>query len=223
MTSRSMKRGWGMFRRFLVSLTVVAALALHAGMSPAAMLDFIPPSQTVPPGPTVDVELAISGLGDLAAPSLSTFALDVNFNPGILGFNSVTFGDPVLGDQLDLFGLGSLTDFTPGAGSVILFELSFDLPTDLDTLQAGSFTLATLTFDTLGPGTSPLTFSVNTLADSIGDPLPVTAGVGSITVANPIPEPASLLLLGSSLAGFAALRRRSPRRGSGQAGRVGQA
>jgi hypothetical protein len=70
-----------------------------------------------------------------------------------------------LGDQLDLFSLGSLALATPGAGSVNLFELSLDTVSDLNDLQAPDFILAKLSFDPFGIGISPLTFSATRLRD----------------------------------------------------------
>ena len=45
--------------------------------------------------------------------------------PGV-SFKRAVYGDSTLGDQLDLFSLGSLTITTTSAGSVELFELSFE-------------------------------------------------------------------------------------------------
>ena len=137
--------------------------------------------------------------------------MDLNFDPAILAFNNITFGDPGLGDQLDLFGLGSLSssdNTTPGV--INLYELSFDLPSDIDTLQAGSFTLASLTFDTFAPGTSPLNMSINSLGDAWGDPIVLdTLNNGSVTVAAaPVPEPSTYLLLFSGLIGIVGIKRK---------------
>jgi hypothetical protein len=55
---------------------------------------------------------------------LSTFDLNVAFDSNVLRFLASRLADPVLGDQLDLFGLGSLAGTTPGLGIVNLFELS---------------------------------------------------------------------------------------------------
>jgi hypothetical protein len=177
----------------------------------AIVIGFDPSSQTVAPGASVDVELTVSGLGDFAPDSLSVFDLDVSFDPAVLSFSAVAFGDPVLGDQLDLFGFGSFTDVVSGVGVVNLLELSFDLPGDLDTLQAGSFTLATLTFDALAVGTSALSVAINALGDSFGDPLDATLAGGSVTVnaAVAMPEPGTLWLLAIGLLGLGLLRRRA--------------
>ena len=121
-----------------------AACLLFGGETQAIMLGFSPSNPVAHVGDSVDVDLVISGLGDFAPPSLSVFDLDVLFDPTILGLTNVAFGDPVFGDQLDLFGFGHFSDVdavAPGAAN--LFEISFDLPSDLDLLQPGSFTLAT--------------------------------------------------------------------------------
>lgn len=177
-------------------------LLLQGSFAHAISLDFVPSSQTVVVGNSLDVSIVISGLVDNAAPSLGTFDLDVLFDPVLLAFTSVVFGN-----QLDLFGLGSITSVTPGVGSVNLFELSLDLPDDLNNLQAGSFTLATLTFNNLTVGVSPLSLSVNALGDAGGNPLGADISGGSVT-ATAIPEPSTILLLGSGLAGLVICRRK---------------
>ena len=177
---------------------------VSAGTAEAITLGFDPASQQVSVGSSVSVRVAVSDLGNGAAPSLGTFDLDVLYDPAVLGFTGVVFGDPVLGDQLDLAGGGSLVDFdASAAGALNLFELSVDLPADLDDLQAGAFTLATLTFEALAPGTSSLDFSALVLGDSLGDPLDADAlSAGSITVV-PEPAPSSLTLLGILLLALA--------------------
>ena len=153
-----MKRFW------MFSLVFAVGLCFTAGPARAISLGIEPVSQDVMLGGSAAVAITISGLGDPGAPSLGVFDLDLAFDPSILAFNTATFGDPVLGDQLDLFGFGSLTEVILGVGTVNLFELSFDFAVDLDTLQAGSFTLVTLSFDTVSLGSSALSASFRCIA-----------------------------------------------------------
>jgi hypothetical protein len=179
-----------------IILFAAAFLLCSGSLAAARTLIIVPSDQTVSAGATVDVGVAISGLGSGTPPSLSVFDLDVTFDNSILSFQGFTFGDPMLGDQLDHFGLGSLTSVTSGAGTVNLFQLSFDLPADLDALQAGDFTLGTLAFLAVSSGVSNLGVSVNALGNASGDPLTMDVLGGRVVVdAAPVPEPAALLLL----------------------------
>jgi hypothetical protein len=187
-----------------LALTLLVSFSFTT--SNAITIGFDPVAQDVMLGDSAIVNLFISGLGSEMGPSLSTFDLDVSFDPLILGFNSVSFGDPVLGDQLDLFGLGSIIASDASIpGFVNLFELSLDLPDDLNALQADNFILASLAFDTLALGTSPLGIAINGLGDAFGDPLDADIQSGSVSV---VPEPSTFLLVASGLAGIGFFVRR---------------
>jgi hypothetical protein len=79
---------------------------------------------------------------------------------------------------------------------VNLFEIWLDLPDDLNNLQARSFTLATLSFQATGIGTSLLDLTINALGDAFGDPLTALGSGGTVTFqqATAIPEPSTLSL-----------------------------
>ena len=189
-----------MRKKLLLGMVVVIAVLFCAAGSQAITIGFSPVSQDVALGDQAFVDLAISGLGDGAAPSLGVFDLDVSFDPLVLNLSSVSFGD-----QLDILGLGSWKEAITGVGMVNLFELSFDSPDDLDSLQADSFVLASLTFDTLALGESPLTLSIKALGDSWGDPLIADVQSGSVSV---VPEPSTILLVGSGLVGLGCFRKK---------------
>ncbi len=76
-------------------------------------------------------------------------------------------------------------------------------------MQTASFTLATLSFNAVGLGTTALSFVPGVagfaVSDGFGDPLSITANDGSVDVV--APEPGTLLLLGAGL-GVLALRAR---------------
>jgi hypothetical protein len=112
----------------------------------------------------------------------------------------------VLGNQLDLASLGSTTiaELT-GVGIVNLFELSGDAAEDLNTLQADSFNLATVTFDVLNVGTSLLQLDFNALADADGKALSAVTLSAPVTT---VPLPSAFLLMASSLAGLMLAGRR---------------
>lgn len=197
--------------RAIVVVLVAPVVFMSVAPTSATTINFAPLTQDVNLGTPFTVAITISGLNDFIAPSLGVFDVDVNFDPSILSFGSVSYGDPILGDQLDLSGLGSVTATTLGTGFVNLFELSLDSIGDLNGSQAGDFTLATLSFDTLAVGASPLSFTVKALGDAEGNSLSADAGTGVANVVQPVPEPALFLLTGCALAGFW-ITRKSPGR-----------
>jgi len=185
--------------KFFVKTIIGAAIIASWSNASAVMLGFDVLTSRINTGDTVEVGVTISGLGDQSPDSLSTFDLDVWYDEGILSFNDAIFGDSVLGNQLDLLAFGTLNAVTRGTGVINLMELSFDLPDDLDMLQAGSFTLATLSFTAISAGTSVLDLTINALGDSLGDSLSASATSESVAVS----EPSVLVLMGIGFLGIA--------------------
>lgn len=183
-----------------------AALALGllaSGSVQAVTLSLDPASATRTVGQTVSLDIAISGLGDGTAPSLGAFDLTASFDPSVLAFDSLTFGDPSLGNVLGP-GAGSIDGFSvdAGLGTVNLFSLSLETTDDLNNGQPGQFILGTLSFLALAPGISDINLGSIILSDANGDPLGAIVQGAKITV-NPhttVPDggawPSGLFLLG---------------------------
>jgi Cohesin domain len=162
-----------LFPRFALPLALFSGWGISAQAQTLSIA-----SETVDAGGVATVALDIS---DLSEQNLGTYDIDVGFNASILRFDSVSYGDPVLGDQLDLEGFGTVTSTTSGPGTVDLFELSLDSPDALGA-QNTRFTLATLTFDAVGTGTSALSLLVNALGDQDGNSILADVSNGAITV-----------------------------------------
>jgi len=185
-------------------LAVVLGFVVFFSLSVLAItIGFEPVSQEVVVGDPASVNLVISGLGDYSEPSLGTFDLNVTYNTAILDFTGYTLGlylgDISLWEAVDL----SWGETTPG--TINLAELSLLSVSELDSLQPDSFTLATLTFNTLAVGTSSLDISITALGDAYGGSLSLDVQSGNIS---PVPEPATFILIGFGLGGIGILRRK---------------
>lgn len=194
-------------------LVIVMFAICQIAPADSVIISIVSASQSVGLGSSVSVGLKIAGLGDHTSPSLGTFDLNLDFDQAVLSYRTATFGDPALGDQLDPTGSANVVNLlTPGIGSIELLELSLDDAATLDSLQAGSFTLATIDFTTAGVGTSPLTLSINALGDEFGNSLAATLQDTSVSVvSSSIPEPSSCWLTTAVLflVSFLAFERRT--------------
>jgi len=164
----------------------------------AVSLALTPVSSLAAVGGNVAIAIEISGLGDHTTPTLSSFDLDISFDPTLLSFQSATFGS-ALGTGFDVF-----TSAAPiGPGSIDVAAASLLDSTTLDASQPGSFTLATLIFQAIAPGVSPLAIADAILADTSSIPggnqiFVDSFGAASVTVA-PIPEPTALLVFAAGV------------------------
>ena len=185
--------------------TLAILIAASSGASAGISLSVTPSTQTITAGSLTTIDIRIDGLGAGVAPSLGAYDVDLTFNPAVLSFVSAAFGDGVLGNQLDLFGLGNVSSLTESSGMVNLFELSLDTAADINSLQAAEFVLASLRFSGLSGGTSLIGLSVNVLGDADGAHLAASLSSGSVVVtgATGVPEPATYTLV---LAAFALIR-----------------
>jgi hypothetical protein len=182
--------------RHLAHLALGLLVALAAARADAISISMDPAASVIAVGDSVAIALNVSGLVDNAAPSLAVYDIDVTWDPGLLQLGIVSVGDPLLGNQLDLVGLGTVSTISFGTGTVGLSEQSLDSIADLTNLQAGSFTLATLTFQLLDVGPATITPSIIQAAEVSGLPLPIDSITGAEVSAIPEPSAALLALVG---------------------------
>jgi len=192
-----------MRRMILLTLGFVALCALQAGVASAISISVVPGTQTANPGDTLSVDIVIS---DLGSEIVSAYDLDLTYDATVLSATDVVFGAN-LGDEL-LFEVFNDFDLS-GTGVVDFAQLSLLSDAELAALQPSSFSLATVEFLAVGPGTSSLDFVFDSFNDIKGrnaGVLDVDAVSGSVSV---VPEPSSALVfaVGSLIAGTAVSRK----------------
>lgn len=193
-------------------LAPLGILAAFYGTADAASLSFAPSAQRgLEVGARVTADLVVSDLGTNGP--LGAFAVEIQFDESVIGFNSASFGGSlgaIVSDDPFDFTADAFGDVTTGIGSVSLLETSYLLDTELDALQSDSFVLATLAFDVASLGSTTLSFGAveltNAFGNVIADPELNNGFVGSV----PIPATASLIVPALGLMGWLR-RRREPR------------
>jgi hypothetical protein len=153
------------------------------------ILSIQPASTTVVPGNSFAVDVNIANVSDLYA-----FQFDITFNPSILS------ALPVM--ERSFLPSGGSTFFLPGTIDNTSGTISFIADTLIGSIPgvSGSGTLAILDFTALAAGTSPINILNVSLLDSTLSPISSTTVNGNANVGGQaVPEPSSLLLLGTGL------------------------
>lgn len=181
-----------LLRRGLILSTFALGSLLFVALDGVAapVVSIEPENQLFSVGSSFEVDIDISGLETL---DLGGFDFDLEFDPAVIEYQSYIIG-PGLLDPIDLsFGNGA-----DGILSLSAVSGALDLST-----QPDAFTLATVSFDAIQSGTSPLTITNLDLSDELGGALTASVGNGSIAV----PAPGTLLLVPFGL-GILLMRRR---------------
>lgn len=204
---------------------LIAAAACFAAIDAAASrIDLTPAVTNTSVGNSFSVAIVLSGLNALTPPlALTDFDLDISYDASLLHASGLTFGSG-LGSPPDISGFDLST-----AGIVDLFAVSFASYSALHGLQGDTFTLATMTFLALAPGTSSLTFVQNSafIVDLVNannqnpvngaDPAHcqtlscVDVGGARVVIrqSTSVPEPSPLVLLAGAMLALAVVRRAS--------------
>jgi len=176
-----------------IKAIAATALLLCSGLASAAQLYLAPPNGLIQVGETISVDLRISDLGDFAAPSLGSFYAEVLYDPSILHLDSWSYGN-LLGNLSDTDETDWETDDgTPGL--IGLDEHSWLSHDALDAMQPGAFTLATLVFRGLAPGSASLSLENWDLADALYTTLTPTAVTGATVDVTAVPVAPPVLLM----------------------------
>lgn len=154
----------------IISGLNLGLFSLFSFLQPAQSitLELLPQIQNVTVGDSVIVDVQISELGDMESPSIGGFDFDLNYDPNVLTFDSVTFSNLI---DLSNFGSQSVDASIPGI--VTFADISIlDSPEDLNIAQPSSFSLATLNFNAKGvTPNSLLSLTIIELSDEKLDPL----------------------------------------------------
>jgi hypothetical protein len=193
------------FKRYVLVLLTMCLIQIPLAHS--ALIEFQPDSILAGNGDSISFDLVISELGSFSPDSLGAFDISIGFDASVLSFASYDLGG-FLGD-INLF---EAVDASSGdiGGAVNVAEVSLLSAIDLDALQPGEFTLATLNFTVINLAAGAVSqLSVldgAVLSDADGESLSAdTSGTASVRA---IPVPGTLFLFAAALFGGLALKRR---------------
>ena len=179
----------------LLALSAWAAPSLAAG----PQVTFAATPNPAQQGGTVDIDVLVSQITDLYA-----YQFSINFDASLLQVSNIAMGSFLSAGGTTFSDTGTVDNT---AGTV---TLSFNTLIGLLPGVSGSGTLLTLHMNTIGTGTSTLSFApADTLfVDSNLATIGVTTVDSSVQVATAVPEPQTYLMLVAGLAGLGLWRRR---------------
>lgn len=203
-----------MMKSFLRAVALLGILFV-AGQAAALPIVTLVASNTTPArGATITISWVVSGLAAGADPSVAAWDLEFDFDPSRLTVLSATYGDPVLGNQLDPIGTSPTVDFPPildnTTGLVSLGQFATLSVEDIPFFQPTTFTLATVTFlvgSTAGPtDLLPCAPGVGLclLGNSLGLSFPFATAPSPLVIT--VPEPGLAWLLAAPLLGLFVVR-----------------
>ena len=199
-------------RRCAAAAWLAAASLLSAQAWSDVLLEIVPDQPTIAQSETLFLDLRISGLTDFFAPALTSFTLNVVFDPAYLAFGGLTFGGST--DQLAPFTPALFSSSPAGSASpIFLQEIAQDSDDSLNDNQLGEFTLARLKFQAIGVGSSlvGLVYGPQDLQFT-GDVGSIFDHTATVTVTEAVPEPATVLSLVAGLTALLLVGRRRPLR-----------
>lgn len=183
----------------VMAIGAMVILFSSSSYSSATTLSFSPVPATIYQNQNVAIDIMVSGLA--ADQDLSTFDFNVLYDPSVLFLTSFSLTDNLgVIDDVDVIDLSTGAD--PFSGIINLSEFSY--LTDFSA-QADSFRLATLNFTGNLLGSSDLRFDSVLLGDGFGESMSFLAETGKVNV---VPEPTTMLLFGTGLAGLVGIRRK---------------
>ena len=208
-------------KKLFTGLTLIASI-LFAQQAAATLTSLDPSYQETEVGKVFAVTLSISDIPETR--NLGYWEFSVSFDPDLLGFYGIGFGDPFV-DSYFTTGNYYVRDYPHYASTAPPDYHSVDMRSHSDypdpsvsyfspeynefsATQAKDFILATIYFEALAEGESGLFLSPGFSIEDIS-----TAGLGtdwesaSVKIRS-APEPVSLALLGLGLAGISFARRK---------------
>ena len=193
-----------LLRRALLTLALLAASTeAHAAGISISVNGF-----SFGPQSTVTVSFFAVGFSQATAPAIRSYIITLLFDPAILAVQSITFGDPLLGNQLDPQGLGTLKSPITGAGFATLDEVAAFATTTaaLNANQADTFILARVNLKPVGSGFGILSGVVSGVRD--GDDQLFSDLSNTLAISfQVVPEPGTAMLVCAGCLLLGALQR----------------